>query len=265
MEKIKQLREKTGAGMVDCKKALLEANNDIEKAVEILRKKGIAKAAKREDKETSEGVIKIAVNNENNQGYIFELSAETDFVARNEKFIKLSDDLMEIIKKEKPNSIDELLNLSMEKNTIKETVQNFSGTIGEKIEIKKFETLKSNGTVGNYSHLGGKIGVLVSLNVADKKDLAYDIAMQVAASNPKYITSEDVPIEEIEKEKEIYKEQLIKQGKPENIIENILKGKINKYFKEVCLVDQEFIKEEKKQVKDILGDIKVEKIIRYSL
>ena len=265
MEKIKQLREKTGAGMVDCKKALAEANNDIEKAIEILRKKGIAKAEKRGNKEASEGVIKIAVNNENNEGYIFELSSETDFVSRNEKFVKLSDDLMEIIKKEKPNSIDELLNLQMDDNIVNEVIKNFSGTIGEKIEIKKFEILKSTGTVASYSHLGGRIGVLVSLDTAEKKDLAYDIAMQVAATNPKYIISDDVPEEEIQKEKEIYKEQLLKQGKPENIIDNILKGKINKYFKEICLVDQEFVKEDKKQIKDILGDVKVKRVIRYSL
>lgn len=265
MEKIKELREKTGAGMVDCKKALEEAGGDIEKAVELLRKKGIAKAAKRGDRETSEGIVLVATNDDNTEAYIAEFSSETDFVARNEQFQVFTKDVMEIIKNEKPASIDDLMALTMGENTVKDTIDNLSGVIGEKLGVKRFEVLSTSGTVAAYSHMGGRIGVLVELDKAGSADLAYDVAMQVAAVNPKYINPEDVDQTEIDKEKDVYKEQLLKEGKPEAMIENILVGKINKYFEEICLVKQDFIKDDKKSVEEILGDAKVVKFVRYSL
>ena len=146
----------------------------------------------------------------------------------------------------------------------KDVLDNLSGTIGEKLGIKAFAKL-SGKTVAAYSHLGGKIGVLVSLDIEGKADLARDIAMQVAAADPKYIKAEDVPVEETDKEKEIYKENLLKEGKPAEIIKKILEGKIKKYYEEVCLIEQEYIKDDKQRVKDILSEVKVEKIIRYSL
>jgi elongation factor Ts len=264
MEKIKELRNKTGAGIADCKKALDESGNDIEKAVEILRKKGIAKAAKRGGREACEGVILVGVNEQGNEGYALEVNSETDFVARNEKFQDFANKVLEIIKTRKPTDLDGLLNADMDNGTVKENVDNLSGTIGEKLDIKGFDIL-GGATVSAYSHMGGRIGVLAALDKTSEQELARDIAMQIAAANPKYVASEDVPEEEINKEKEIYTEQLKKEGKPDNIIENILKGKINKYFEEVCLVEQEYIKDDKKKVKDILGDVKVEKFIRYSL
>ncbi len=264
MEDVKTLRGKTGAGMVDCKKALEEAQGDIEKAIEILRKKGIAKAAKRGEREASEGIIKIGINEIGNEGYVVEINSETDFVARNEKFQKFAEDVLEIIKTKSVSNLDELLNEAMTEGSVKDVLDNLSGTIGEKLSIKDFTKL-SGATVAAYSHLGGKIGVLVSLNVEGKVELARDIAMQVAAADPKYITVEEVPAKETDKEKEIYKENLVKEGKPAEIIEKILEGKIKKYYEEVCLVEQEYIKDDKQKVKDILGDIKVEKIIRYSL
>lgn len=266
MEKIKELREKTGAGMVDCKKALEEAGGDMEKAIEILRKKGIAKAAKRGERETSEGVIKIAVSDDASEGYILELNSETDFVARNEKFQEFGDRVIDLIKNQKPADLDALLSSPIdEAGTVREALDSFSGVIGEKLVIKRFDILKSVGTVAGYSHMGGRIGVLVALDKKENESLAGDIAMQIAAVNPSYVYPNEVPSEETDKEKEIYKEQLIKEGKPENIIEKILEGKINKYFEEVCLTKQEFIKDDKKKVCDILGEIKVEKFIRYSL
>ena len=265
MEDIKQLRDKTGAGIVDCKKALEESGGDIDKAVEILRKKGIAKAAKRTDRETSEGVIKLLTNEEGTEGYILEVSAETDFVTRNEKFQDFANQAIDIAKVCRPQNLEELLNLSMENGSVKETLDSLSGIIGEKMTIKRFDILVVDGTVGAYSHLGGQKGVLVALDKKDMKDLAYDIAMQIAAANPRYIDRSEVPAEEIAKEKEIYREQLLKEGKPENMIEKIMEGKINKYFEEVCLVDQDYIKDDKKKVRDILGDVKVKKFIRYSL
>jgi len=265
LETIKILREKSGAGMVDCKKALEESGNDIEKAVEILRKKGIAKAAKRGEREAGEGVIKVDVGQGNKEGYIVEINSETDFVARNEQFQDFANQVMDLIKEKKPNNLDELLSLEMDEMTVKEKLGNLSGVIGEKLDIKKFNILKTEGTIAVYSHMGGKIGVLVSLDKSGENDLAYEIAMQIAATDPKCISPEELAEEDVNKEKEIYKEQLLKEGKPENIIEKIMEGKINKYFEEVCLIKQEYIKEEKKKVEDILGGAKVEKFIRYSM
>lgn len=264
MEKIKQLRQRTGSGIVDCKKALEEAGDDIAKAVEILRKKGIAKAAKREGRETSQGIIELAVNSQGNEGYMVEVNSETDFVARNEQFKQFAKNILKAIKDKKPKNLEELMAVKMKEGTAQETLDNLSGIIGEKLEIKRFDIIKG-ATVAGYSHSGGKIGVLVGLDKEGEKELAMDLAMQVAAANPKYIKPEDVPQEEIDKEKEIEKEALLKEGKPENIIDKILEGKINKYFEEVCLIKQEYIKDEKKKVEQILGDNKVEKFIRYSL
>jgi len=264
MQQIKELRNKTSAGIVDCKKALEEAGNDIEKAVEILRKKGIAKAAKRGGRATNEGIIKVAVNEACNEGYIVEINAETDFVVRNEQFQQFADKILAVIQSNKPKNMEELMKLEMENGTVQESLDNLSGVIGEKLDIKRCEVLAGE-TVSAYTHMGGKIGVLVVLDQSDKQELAYDIAMQIAAANPKYIVPEDAPQDEIEKEKEIYREQLLKEGKPEQIIDKILAGKIKKYFEEVCLIEQECIKDDEKCVSDILGDVKVEKFVRYSL
>ncbi|HOZ56311.1 MAG: Elongation factor Ts [Parcubacteria group bacterium ADurb.Bin316] len=264
MENIKELRDKTGAGIIDCKKALEESGGDIAKAVEILRKKGIAKAAKRSEREASEGVIKILVNENGSEAYILEVNAETDFVARNEKFQDFANQAIEAIKANKPGNLDELLNLTMADSTVGEGLKNLSSVIGEKLEIRRFDILAGE-TVAAYSHMGGRIGVIVAIDKKDAKDLAYDLAMQIAAANPRYITSDEVPSEEIGKEKEVYREQLLKEGKPENMIDKIMEGKLNKYFDEICLVGQDYIKDDKKKVRDILGDVKVTKFIRYSL
>lgn len=265
MEKIKELRNKTGAGIVDCQEALAEADNDMEKAIEILRKKGITKAAKRSSREIKEGVIKVITNKAGNEGCMVEVNAETDFVARNEQFQQFADKVLAIVKNKKPASREELMKLKMDSGTVKENLDNLSGVIGERLDIKQCETVSSSGTVAAYAHMGGKIGVLAALDKAGEEILAHDIAMQIAAANPRYIFTQDVPEEEISKEKEIYRAQLLKEGKPENIIDKILIGKINKYLEEVCLVKQEYIKDDKKKVEDILGEVKVEKFIRYSL
>ena len=264
LEDIKKLREKTGAGMADCKKAVEEAKGDLDKALEILRKKGIAKAAKRGDRETSEGIIVFDVNDDKTRGIILEMNAETDFVARNEKFINLSNNILELIKNNEPASMEDLLKLDMDGLSVQENLDSLSGTIGEKMIIKNFAIVKGE-SVAVYSHMNGQKGTLVALDKKGEEDLAHDIAMQIAASDPKYLSLDDVPVEEINKEKEIYKEQLLKEGKPENIIEKIMKGKINKYFEDVCLLKQEYIKDDKKKVEDILGDAKIIKFLRYSL
>lgn len=264
MELIKQLREATGAGMVDCKKALDESGNNLDKAVEILRKKGISKAAKRLDREAKEGIIKVAVNAAKTEAYILELNSETDFVARNEKFQALADSALLLVQEAKPVDLEALLNLNLNGVSLRETLANLSGTIGEKMDIKRF-AIVSGLTVAAYSHLGGRMGVLVALDKPEQEALAAEVAMQIAAANPKYINSSEVDSSELEKEKEIYRAQLLKEGKPENMVDKIVEGKINKYYCEVCLVEQEYIKDEKKKIKDLLDGVKVEKFFRYAL
>jgi len=266
MEQIKELRERTGAGIVDCKAALEEAGGDLEKAIEVLRKKGIAKAAKRGDRETKAGVIVVSVADDFKSGFLLEMNAETDFVVRNDKFKDLGEKTVIAAKTNQPSSLDELINLKLADGaTVGEAWQQLSGVIGEKMGLNRYEKLTSSGTVNGYAHPQGNIGVLVALDKVDAKDLAYDLAMQVAASNPRYINSSQVDPVEMDKEKEIYREQLAKEGKPAEMVEKILLGKMNKYYEEVCLIDQEFIKDDKKKVKDILGGAVVEKFIRFSL
>jgi elongation factor Ts len=264
MEQIKKLREITGAGMVDCKKALDEANGDLDKAVELLRKRGIAKAAKRTDREATEGIVLVATNDAATEAYAVEVNSETDFVSRNDKFQDFAGQVMAAVKAVKPATVDELLAAPLAGSTVKEVMDTLSGTIGEKLDIKCVAVI-TGATVAAYSHLGGRLGVLVALDQADKKDLAADLAMQVAAANPKYIISAEVPSAEMDKEKEIYREQLVKEGKPAEMVEKILDGKMSKYYSEVCLIEQEYIKDDKKKVKDILGGVNVVKFIRFGL
>lgn len=265
MEKLKILRDKTGAGMVDCQKALAEAGGDIDKAVEILRKKGIAKAAKRSDREAREGVVKVAVSEDTKTGYIMEINAETDFVTRSEKFQEFALVALNLAMEKQPKDLAELMVLPYNDGTVRESLDSLSGVIGEKLDIKRYDILNSGGTVAAYSHAGGKIGALVALDKEGQSDIAYDAAMQIAAANPKYVRPEDVASAELAKEKEIYREQLLKEGKPENMIEKIMPGKLAKYYEEVCLLKQEYIKDDSKRVEDILGGAKVEGFIRYSL
>jgi len=263
MEQIKKLRDQTGCGVSDCKSALEEAAGDLTMATEILRKKGVAKAAKRAGREATEGIIIAETNSDNTEGYMLEVNSETDFVARNEQFQNFVKKIFELVKEKKPQSRDELLKLELGNGTVESELETLSGTIGEKLGIKDVIVLAGD-IVSAYIHGGGRIGVLISLSSGEAK-LARDIAMQVAAANPKYLTPDNVPTEEIEKEKEIYHEQLLKEGKPEEMIEKILTGKINKYFQEVCLLKQEYIKDDSQKVEDILGEAKVDKFVRFAL
>jgi elongation factor Ts len=266
MEDIKLLRDKTGAGMMECKKALDEAGGDLEKAVEILRKKGIAKAAKRSENETSEGVIKVSVSADGKSAAILQLNCETDFVARNDQFQNFADKLLQLIIENNPADLAALHALPFSgADDVKTSLDHMSGTIGEKMEIKNFSVLKSAGTVGAYLHAGGSIGVLAALDTADQADLARDIAMQIAAANPRYIALEDVDQTELAKEQDVYREVLLREGKPAEMIDKIMPGKLNKYYEEVCLIKQEYIKDDKKKVQDLLGNIKVTNFVRLSL
>lgn len=265
MENIKLLRERTGAGIVDCKNALAEANGDLDTAVDILRKKGIAKAAKRGDREATEGLIKVAVKGDGKEGYIFEMNAETDFVVRNDQFQEMANKIMTAIEAQSPATLEEVLALQIDGGSVSETLEHMSGVIGEKIGLSRYEKLVSQGTIGSYTHPQGNIGVLIAIKESGAEDLTRDLAMHIAAANPRYVSSDQVDAAELEREKNIYRDQLAQEGKPAEMIEKIMQGKINKYYEEVCLIKQEYIKDDKKKVEDVLDGKTIEAFIRYSL
>ena len=240
---VKELREKTGAGMMDCKKALTEANGDMEKAIDILREKGIAKAAKKADRIAAEGITKVVT--EGNTAVILEVNAETDFVAKNEQFLTLVDEIAKHILKNKPATVEEALEQKMESGeTLGEHLNTAISKIGENLSLRRFEvvTKEDNAAFGAYQHLGGRISVLTVLEGTTDEAIAKDVAMHVAALNPKYVDESQVPQAEIDREREILKQQALNEGKPEAIVEKMVVGRLKKFFKDICLVDQEFVK-----------------------
>ena len=259
---VKALREKTGAGMMDCKKALVEAEGNEEKAVEILRKKGLAKAAKKASRNAAEGRIEVYISDDYKKGSIVEINCETDFVAKTDEFIEFVQETVKVVSQNDINDIESLNKANFSDTTFEEELKVKIAKIGENIVIRRMATIKTpkNGVVNGYIHAGGKVGVLVAANCDSEKtadaikDTLRDIAMHVAAMKPLYLNPESVPADVIEKEKEIAKEQLLKEGKPENVVEKIIPGKIKKFFNEVCLTEQEYVKAEKKEsVKDALS------------
>lgn len=243
---VKDLRERTNAGMMDCKKALEASNGDMDQAIEWLRKNGMAKAAKKEGRIAAEGITKMLVDG--NQAVILEVNSETDFVAKNEKFIEFVNKLADVIMKSDATDMESALALTTEEGTVSDMVAAAVAQIGEKISFRRFTRLTKNDNqvFGSYSHMGGRIAALVLLNGTDQ-EAAYEIAMHAAAMNPQYVKSSEVPTEVLEKEKNIMREELLKEGKPADRIENILVGKVNKYYSEICLEDQIFIKAENKE------------------
>lgn len=243
---VKDLRERTNAGMMDCKKALEASNGDMDQAIEWLRKNGMAKAAKKEGRIAAEGITKMLVDG--NQAVILEVNSETDFVAKNEKFIEFVNKLADVIMKSDATDMESALALTTEEGTVSDMVAAAVAQIGEKISFRRFTRLTKNDNqvFGSYSHMGGRIAALVLLKGTDQ-EAAYEIAMHAAAMNPQYVKSSEVPTEVLEKEKSIMREELLKEGKPADRIENILVGKVNKYYSEICLEDQIFIKAENKE------------------
>lgn len=264
---VKELREKTGAGMMDCKKALQESSGDMDKAIDWLRENGIAKAAKKESRIAAEGITCIKVDG--NEAIILEVNSETDFVAKNENFQSFVSQLTDIVLASKATTVEEAMALPTNEGTVSDLVANAVATIGEKLSFRRFQKMtKTDSEVfGTYSHMGGKIGSLVLLKGTDQ-EVAKEVAMHVAAMNPSYLTSKDVPSDVLDREKEIMKEQLINEGKPADRVEQILVGKVNKYYEEVCLVNQIFIKAENKEsvgkyVSDHGGEVLA--MIRYEV
>ena len=235
---VKELREKTGAGMLDCKKALEASEGNMEKAVDWLREKGIAKAAKKESRIAAEGLT-VGASNENT-AFLFEVNCETDFVTQNEKFKNLITELRDALANSDCSNYEEALEVKLKDGkTISERIVEATATIGEKISFRRFERVNKadNEVFGIYSHMGGKITTLVVLEGADR-DVARDVAMHVAAMHPLYLKRDEVPSEVLEHEKEIIKEQAINEGKPADIAEKMVNGRVNKYYKEVCLFEQ---------------------------
>ncbi len=250
---VKDLRASTGAGMMDCKKALTEADGDMAKAVDILREKGLSQAAKKAGRIAAEGAVVSYVSEDGKVGVITEVNCETDFVGHNESFQTLAKSIAKQVADAAPADLDALLASEMDGKTVKDLVTEAVAKIGENISVRRFERFESaEGHVYSYIHGGGKIGVLVDMKGGDA-ELGKDVAMQVAAANPSYLDRTQVPAAELEHEKEVLSEQARNEGKPENIIEKMVIGRINKYYKEVCLLDQEFIKD---------GDLTISKLLK---
>lgn len=254
---IKELREKTGAGMLDCKKALTETDGDIAAAIDYLREKGIMKAAKKADRVAAEGLCNIAIDG--NEAVIYELNSETDFVAKNEKFLDLLNKVGEIIVSSNATNTEEALAVEADGETVEKILIDATATIGEKISLRRVSRVvkEDNQGFGAYLHMGGRIAVLDVLSNNDS-DTAKDIAMHVAAQNPKYLDRSQVAEDVLEHEKKVLTQQALQEGKPANIVEKMVIGRINKFLKEICLVDQPFVKDPDQTVKQFLKSKNVE-------
>lgn len=260
---VKELREITGAGMMDCKKALVECEGDKDKAIDYLREKGIAKAAKKAGRIASEGVVAAA--SDGNTACIVEINSETDFVAKNENFQTLVKKIAEHIVACKPADMDALNASQMDGKTVADVMTEAVASIGEKLSLRRFEVYTTeDGKLATYIHMGGKIGVIVELSGGDET-LGKDVAMQIAAAKPQCIGRADVDQEALAHEREVLRKQALEEGKPEKIVEKMVDGRINKYYKEVCLVEQEFVKDSDKTIKDILAGVEVRRFARFEM
>ncbi len=259
---VKELRDQTGAGMGDCKKALVENDGDMGKAVEYLRKKGAAAAAKRQDRSADEGLIIAITSEDRKSAAIVEINCETDFVARSEEFGQYAGKVAEAVLDESPENNDDLMKVELGGNTIENLHNDILAKFSEKIKIRRFKKINSDGYIECYNHAGNKLGVLLDVSASNPtekaKEVIRDVAMQVAAMNPAYIDKNTVPKDVIEKEQEIYKEAAVQEGKKPEIAEKIAMGKLNKYFQEQCLLEQQFVKDSKMAVKDVLKEISEE-------
>ncbi|HHA0103687.1 TPA: translation elongation factor Ts [Staphylococcus aureus] len=240
---VKELRKKTGAGMMDCKKALTETDGDIDKAIDYLREKGIAKAAKKADRIAAEGLVHVETKG--NDAVIVEINSETDFVARNEGFQELVKEIANQILDTKAETVEALMETTLPNGkSVDDRIKEAISTIGEKLSVRRFaiRTKTDNDAFGAYLHMGGRIGVLTVVEGSTDEEAARDVAMHIAAINPKYVSSEQVSEEEINHEREVLKQQALNEGKPENIVEKMVEGRLRKYLQEICAVDQDFVK-----------------------
>ena len=263
---VKELREQTGAGMLDCKKALTETNGNMEEAITWLREKGISKAAKKQTRIAAEGLATAKING--NDAVLVEVNSETDFVAKNPEFVSLVDGIANVILDKKPANMEEAMKLELDGTSIEEAIVNKTATIGEKLSFRRFELVEKtdNQVFGTYSHMGGKIVTLAILEGNDT-EVAKDIAMQIAAMRPLYLDRESVPEERIQKERGILTEQAENEGLDSNKLPMIVNGRLNKFFEEICLVDQGFVKENKMKVSKYVEskNMKILSFVRYEV
>ena len=266
------LRDKSGAGMLDCKKALTDADGDMEKAAELLRERGIAKAVKKEGRIAAEGAVGAYVCSKCGVGVLLEINCESDFVSRGEKFHGIIDDIAKVVAENRPADVDALLGCKLGNGTVKDFVTNQTAVIGEKISVRRFAIYETKGKIETYIHMGGKVGVMVE--AIDYKDgaeeILHDVALQIAASRPSYITEAEVPAEVLDKEKAIMLAQMQNDpknaNKPTNILEKIVAGKMGKFYQENCLMDQVFVKDDSKKISEVIGGkFKVARFTRFEM
>ncbi|WP_186671217.1 translation elongation factor Ts [Sporosarcina sp. BP05] len=265
---VKELREKTGTGMMDCKKALTETNGDMEAAIDFLREKGLSSSAKKADRIAADGTTSIYVDG--NEAIIIEVNAETDFVAKNEGFQTLVSDLSVHLLATKPATVEEAVASILPNGlSVADHISNTVAKIGEKITLRRYEirTKTDNDAFGPYLHMGGRISVLTIVEGSTDSDAAKDVAMHIAALNPKYVSRDQVSAEEVEHERKILTEQALNEGKPENIVAKMVEGRIGKYFEDICVLDQAFVKNSDQKVGDFVkstgGTLK--EFIRYAV
>ena len=266
------LRDKSGAGMLDCKKALTDADGDMEKAAELLRERGIAKAVKKEGRIAAEGVVGAFVCAKCGAGVLLEINCESDFVSRGEKFHGIVDAVAQVIAMNKPADIDALNECKLGDGTVKDYIVNQTAVIGEKISIRRFEIYENAGKIETYIHMGGKVGVMVDAVdfTAGAEETLHDVALQIAASKPSYICREEVPAEVLAKEKEIMLVQMQNDpknaNKPANILEKIVEGKLGKFYQDNCLLEQLFVKDDSLTVAQVIGKkFKVARFTRFEM
>jgi elongation factor Ts len=262
---VKELRERTGSGMMECKKALVETDGDIEAAAELMRKSGAAKADKKAARVAADGAIKVSVTQDGKTAVILEINSETDFVAKDDNFQAFSDDVMATIADQKPTSVEDLTAMTMANGkSVEEARQALIAKVGENIQIRRFEMVESTDSIASYLH-GARIGVLVESSAST--DMARDVAMHVAAANPQFVGQDSIPVEFVEKEKAILIAQAESSGKPAEIIEKMIQGRLNKFLAEVTLMGQPFIKDPDQTVAKLLAgaDASVSRFIRYEV
>ena len=265
---IKELRERTGAGMLDCKKALEENGGDIEKAIDWLREKGIAKAAKKSGRVAAEGLVFAAVSADRKKGAILEFNSETDFVAKNDEFKTFGEKLVQLSLEHDLPSEDELKAFELEGKKVEDNLTELIAKIGENMNIRRLKLVSTDGFIETYIHLGGKIGVLLNVSgeaTPENVEKAKGVAMHVAAMDPKYLNSDQVTADDLEREKEIARHQLQQEGKPENIIEKILEGKMRKFYEENCLVNQKYVRDDSVTIEKFIAPSSIISFDRFKV
>ena len=264
---VKELRERTGAGMMDCKKALTQTDGNIEAAIDYLRENGIAKAAKKADRIAAEGLSYIEVKG--NKAVILEINSETDFVAKNEKFVALVKNVAEAILAAEPKTLEEALQVEAQGGTVEAVINEGIATIGEKLSLRRFEVVSKTDAdaFGAYSHMGGRIGVLTLVEGSTDEEAAKDVAMHIAALAPRYLDESEVPADVLEHEKKVLTEQALNEGKPANIVEKMIVGRINKFLEEITVVKQKFVKDDSFTVEKFVASKggKLAKFVRYEV